>query len=531
MHLSRFLGKAKFALVGILAVIAGMAMGHLVAGLVQPAASPVLAVGSNVIDATPTSIKTWAIRRFGTADKAVLLSTVTVVALILAVAAGIFSRRRRNLALGLIGVLGVVVIAAAYRSPSTASGGSVPGARVWPGLTAMLVSGAVLVLLARFAAAGEPAEVASAESHESPLDHSAEGSFFGSTPRRRFLGVAVGVAGASVVAGSVGQRLARPEPVAALDGLTPDLPAPALPTGLDAKVPGISPFRTASRDFYRVDTALVVPRVDRDSWRLVVDGDVDKRLELTFEDLIKFPIVERDLTLNCVSNEVGGPYISSGRWLGVRTRDVLERAGVSPKADQVMSRSTDGMTISTPIKALTDDRDSIIAIGLNGEALPRKRGYPARLITPGLYGFVGATKWLKQLTVTTYEKSSAYWTDRGWAIDGTVKTQSRIDTPGGFDRVALGKVMVGGVAWAQRRGIEKVEIQIDNGPWQPVILGPEANIDYWRQWYFEWDVTAAGRHDLRVRATDGDGVVQTTDRVPPFPNGASGLASISVNAA
>lgn len=529
MHPSRFLATAKFALVGILAVIAGMAVGHLVAGVVQPAASPVLAVGSNVIDVTPTPIKTWAIRQFGTADKAVLLSTVTVVALVLAVAAGVLSRRQLRVALGLVGVLGIVVILAAYRSPSTASA-TVPGARFLPGLVAMLVSGGVLVLLARFAAAGDATDLPTAESHESPLDHSAEGSFFGATPRRRFLGVAVGVAGASVVAGSVGQRLARPEPVADLDGLTPDVAAPALPTGLDAKVPGISPFRTASRDFYRVDTALVVPRVDRDSWRLVIDGDVDERFELSFADLLEFPIVERDLTLNCVSNEVGGPYISSGRWLGVRTRDLLERAGVSPRADQVLSRSTDGMTISTPIQALTDGRDSLVAIGLNGEALPRKRGYPARLLTPGLYGFVGATKWLKQLTVTTYEQRSAYWTDRGWAIDGTVKTQSRIDTPGGFDRVDLGTVIVGGVAWAQRRGIEKVEIQVDDGPWQPAELGPEANIDYWRQWYFVWDVTTPGRHDLRVRATDGDGVVQTAERVPPFPNGASGLASVSVTA-
>ncbi len=239
------------------------------------------------------------------------------------------------------------------------------------------------------------------------------------------------------------------------------------------------------------------------------------------------PMVERDITLTCVSNEVGGPYTGAARWLGVRTKDLLERAGVRPGADQILSHSTEGMTISTPVQALTDDREALVAVGMNGEPLPNRHGFPARLVTPGLYGFVGATKWLTRMEATTYAAKRAYWTERDWATDAPILTQSRIDTPRGLDRRDAGQVMIGGVAWAQQRGIAQVEVRVDDGPWQVATLGPDAGIDYWRQWYLAWDA-APGRHSLSVRATDLLGELQPEGRTTPFPEGARSWHTIVV---
>ena len=271
----------------------------------------------------------------------------------------------------------------------------------------------------------------------------------------------------------------------------------------------------------------MIPRVSVDDWSLTIDGDVDRPFSLTFDELIRMPLVEADITLTCVSNEVGGPYIGGARWLGVRTRDLLERAGVRPGVDQIFSSSTEGMTISTPVQALTDDRDALVAIAMNGEPLPAVHGFPARLVTPGLYGFVGATKWLTRMEATTYAAKSAYWTDRDWATDAPILTQSRIDTPRGLNRLQAGRVVIGGVAWAQHRGIAKVEVRVDENGWQEAKLGPDAGIDYWRQWYLPWDALP-GRHQLTVRATDLDGNTQPEAKAPPFPKGATGWHSIVV---
>lgn len=540
--------RAAHATTGLLAAVAGMAAGHLVAGVLHPPASPVLAVSAAVIRLTPESVKQWAVRTFGDADKAVLVGSVTVVVLLLSLVTGRASRARPAVGLTAVGLLGVVSAIAAVTSPAVTSASDAgPVATVAPVLAAVVVAAGVLLGLRRRLVGGRPfiddaddvdvaAETPSSpvgdddrSPVEAPTDHAAVGHVPGAPARRRFLVGAAGVAGGSVVAGLVGHRLARPGAVDDLDGIAIDSPAPRLPTGLDREVPGITPFRTPTADFYRVDTALTIPRLDRDSWTLTIDGDVERRLDLSFRDLVEdFDVIERDVTLSCVSNEVGGPYVSSGRWLGVRTSDVLARAGVGSTADQILSRSSDGMTISTPIRALTDDRESMIAIGLDGEALPRERGYPARLLTPGLYGFVGATKWLVRLTATTYARDAAYWTRRDWATDAPVKTQSRIDTPKAFATVAPGPLRIGGVAWAQRRGITRVEVRVDDGPWQPAELGPEANVDYWRQWYHDVELAEPGRHDIEIRATDGTGEVQTAERTPPFPDGASGRASVVV---
>ncbi|MDP3894143.1 molybdopterin-dependent oxidoreductase, partial [Nocardioides sp.] len=305
-------------------------------------------------------------------------------------------------------------------------------------------------------------------------------------------------------------------------------PLDPLPTGLEAEHPGISSFQTPNEEFYRVDTNLTVPVVDIPGWTLTIDGDVDNELTLSFDDLTAMPLVERDITLTCVSNEVGGTYVGAARWLGVPLADLMERAGVGSTADQILSTAVDGFTISTPLAVALDGRDTMIAIGMNGEPLPRANGFPARLVTPGIYGFVGATKWLTRLTLTTYAAQEAYWTERDWATDAPIKISSRVDTPKPLSTVDAGKQVIGGVAWAQDRGIGKVEVRIDGGRWQEAELGPDAGVDYWRQWFLPWDA-ATGRHMIAVRATDLDGEVQTAARTTPFPAGSSGIQEIVVS--
>lgn len=311
----------------------------------------------------------------------------------------------------------------------------------------------------------------------------------------------------------------------------PTDPAPALPQGLETRFRGISDLQTASADFYRVDTRLVLPSVAVDGWRLTIDGDVDRTVDLSFDDLLAMRLVERDITLTCVSNEVGGKYVGAARWLGVPLRDVLDRAGIgSTGADQILSTDVDGFTISTPLEVALDGRDTLVAVGMNGAPLPQTHGFPARLVTPGLYGFVGATKWLSRLTLTTYDAAQAYWTDRGWATDAPIKLASRIDTPRPLSTVEAGEVVVGGVAWAQHRGVGGVEVSIDEGPWQQATLGPDVGVDYWRQWFLRWPAES-GQHTLATRATTLDGEVQTASRATPFPDGSSGVQQVVVNVA
>jgi DMSO/TMAO reductase YedYZ molybdopterin-dependent catalytic subunit len=296
---------------------------------------------------------------------------------------------------------------------------------------------------------------------------------------------------------------------------------------LEGQVPGLSAFVTPASEFYRIDTALVVPRVDPSSWTLTVDGMVDHPFSIGWDELLALEPVENAVTLACVSNDVGGPYIGSARWLGVRTSELLARAGVRVGADQVLSTSQDGFTVSTPLAALTDGREALVAYGMNGAALPVERGYPVRLLTPGLYGFVGATKWLVKMTVTTYATAPAYWTVRGWSTLGHIKPSSRIEVPRDRAPVRAGTVRVGGTAWAHGAGVGAVQVRVDRGPWQDATLGPDAGVEFWRQWLFDWDAVP-GEHVLQVRVVDGAGVPQSEDIVPPFPGGSSGLHQVSV---
>ena len=504
------LQRLTYAGFGILATLVGMAAGHLVAAIVDPASSPVLAVGSTVIDLTPTPVKEWAVQTFGTADKPILVGTVMLGAALLAAIGGILARRRFTAGALVLVLLVAVSGAAAVLRPGAGPLDAVPALA-----TALTGVGALWWLT--HAASGAGGGI--------PQD-SAEG------PSRRGVLVAAGVLTAAAAAmGGVGRLVSglRADP-GDVTLPAPADPAPAFPAGLDDRVPGISPFRTPNESFYRIDTRLSLPVTDTEGYELVIDGDVDKELSLSFDDLLDMDLIERDITLTCVSNDVGGPYVGGARWLGVRLTDLLDMAGVGDRADQILSTDVDGMTISTPLAVATDGRDAMIALGMNGEALPREHGFPVRMVVPGLYGFVSACKWLTRMTLTTYDEQQAYWTERDWATDAPIKVSSRIDTPKSFDEIGAGETFIGGVAWAQDRGVGRVELQIDGGEWQQAELGPSAGVDYWRQWYLPWDARP-GQHTLTVRAVTQDGETQVPAKAMPFPDGASGYQQIVVRVA
>lgn len=496
--------RAFAATSGAVAALAGAAAGHVVAAATDPATSPVLAVGSTVIDLTPTPVKEWAVATFGTWDKPLLIGSVLLGALALAALAGLLARRR--FAAGAATVVGLAAVtgAAALTRPAASPLDALPA------VVTALVGVGVLALLVR--PGGRP--------------RSGEGTATGAS-RRAVLGAAA--LGAAALAGA-GEWLARLR-TGPGDVTLPAAAKPAgeLPQGLERTVPGVSPLQTPTKDFYRVDTRLALPTVDVDSWRLTIDGDVEQEVSFSYAQLLAMPLVEKDITLTCVSNEVGGTYVGAARWLGVPLRTLLDRAGIDDtRADQLFSTDVDGFTISTPLEVALDGRDTLVAVGMNGAPLPVRNGFPARLVTPGLYGFVGATKWLSRLTLTTYDDAQAYWTQRDWATDAPIKIATRIDTPRPLSTSDAGQVVIGGVAWAQHRGIDGVEVQIDGGPWQPAELGPDVGVDYWRQWFLRWDAKP-GQHELAARATTLDGDVQTAARATPFPDGSSGIQRIVVN--
>lgn len=487
--------RARGALAGLAAAFVGVGAGHLVAALTRPVASPVLAVGTTVINLTPTPVKEWAVRELGTNDKPVLVGSVFAGTLVLAALGGILAAYR--FILGAV-VLVVLVAASAAAALSTPTAGPL---NALPSVVTAAVALAVLALLVRPRAPELPG-------------------------RRRFLVSVAAVTAAGAVAAAAGQWLiARARDISDVVLPRPAQPIAPLPEGLEYK--DLSAFRTPTKDFYRVDVNLVVPQVDPDDWSLHIDGDVRRTLRFSFDELLALPMIERDITMTCVSNEVGGGYVGATRWLGVPVRDLLDRAGVGTHCDQILSTAVDGFTISTPLAVARDGRDMMVAVGMDGEPLPRKHGFPARLITPGLYGYVGGTKWLTRLTLTTYAKHRAYWTRRGWATQGPIKIASRIDTPNSLGTISAGPTVIAGVAWAQHQGVAKVELQIDDADWVQVKLGPDAGIDYWRQWYFPWTATR-GTHTVAVRATTRDGAVQTSRRASPFPNGSSGLQQLVV---
>ncbi|MFI6421971.1 molybdopterin-dependent oxidoreductase [Streptomyces sp. NPDC050842] len=506
---------------GLVAAYVSLAVADLVAFWVRPEASPVPAVGDTVVDRTPAAVEQWAIRVFGESDKAVLQLGILVLLGLLAAGIGLLALRHRvagSVAVGAFGLLGA--LAAVTRPDSDSALDAVPslvGAAVGAVLLYVLIG---RLLAPRAGAAARP----------DATDRS---------DRRGFLIVAASAGLAATGAAALGRAAGSPvaENAAAsrasLRLPRPASAAPPVPAGAQLRIPGISPFLTPNRDFYRVDTALVVPKVDADRWRLRLHGGgVREERVLTLPELMARRVVERDLTLACVSNEVGGPYVGNARWLGVHLADLLREAGVRPpseggSADQLVARSVDGMTIGTPVEEVMDGRDALLAFGMNGEPLPFTHGFPVRMLVPGLYGYVSACKWIESIELTTFEAYDAYWVPRGWAAEAPVKTQSRIDTPRALARPAAGTVMIAGVAWAQHRGIARVEVRIDDGPWRDAKLAAEDSRDTWRQWVHPWQATP-GRHTLTVRATDGTGATQPEERTGTMPDGAQGWHSVVV---
>ncbi|MFI9402603.1 molybdopterin-dependent oxidoreductase [Nocardia sp. NPDC052316] len=591
------LNPPSAALAGVLAALMVLGVGHLVAALIDPAASPFYAMGASVVDHTPHALKDAAIRRFGSNDKLVLFLSMAGVMVVFAAILGLLERRR-PLGSVLLIVLGGVVLGAALQRPTATTWFALPtivgvaaGVIVlrvligWgsKGLGDEPVAGAAVPASAgpvagdataglgavdrtrparRWSGSGSsdrrparptdplvPArstgmnpptvEPASRSANTAPNGHatrpddSGRARSDGASPpekpsRRRFLLLSAGVGAVAVGAAVAGQWIgARLRDVVAdrAGFLVPRAaPAPPLGPGVRLAVPGLTDFVTPNDRFYRVDTALQLPALTSGDWRLRIHGMVDRPLEVDFDQLRQRAAVERTITMTCVSNEVGGELAGTAVWTGYRLADLLAEAGVHPDADMLLSRSIDGFTASTPVAAVTDGRDALLAVGMNGEPLPIAHGYPARLIVPGLYGYVSATKWVVDLELTRFDRAEAYWTERGWAAQALVKTAARIDVPAAFATVPAGDVIVAGVAWAQRRGIDAVEVQVDDQPWQPATLADEYSTDTWRQWTWRW-TAAPGAHTLRVRATDRDGVTQTDRRVPPFPDGATGWHS------
>jgi DMSO/TMAO reductase YedYZ molybdopterin-dependent catalytic subunit len=495
-------------LAGLLAVAAGTAVAELTAAATDPAAGPVVAVGSALVDAAPTPVKEFAVRTFGTADKPVLLTGIAVTLTVAAAVVGVLAARRRWYAPAAVAAFAATGAVAALTRPTATPPDALPS------LLGGAVTATALLFLLR-SRSTRPAGPTGTGRPPRLLD------------RRGFLGTAVLVGAGAGLAGGGALAVRRARGGAAVRARADvRLPAPASPAR--PLPPGQAPgFVTPTGDFYRVDTALTVPRIDPDGWRLRVHGMVDRPVELSFADLLRRPLVERYVTLNCVSNEVGGPYVGTARWLGVPLAPLLRQVGVHPDADQLVARSVDGMTIGTPVRTVLDGRDAMLCVGMNGEPLPLEHGFPVRMLTPGLYGYAGACKWLTELELSTFADFDAYWVRRGWAAQAPVKTSSRIDRPAPLSRLSAGAVPVAGVAWAQGRGISAVQVQVDDGPWRPAVLLPVPSGDTWVQWRFVWEATP-GRHTLRVRATDGTGSGQTGRRAAPLPDGSTGWHTVVV---
>jgi DMSO/TMAO reductase YedYZ molybdopterin-dependent catalytic subunit len=495
------------ALAGLLSAAVALGVAELVAGITGPLSSPVIAVGGVAINLTPVPLKDFAIAHFGSNDKNVLLAGIVVQLAIFAAVIGILAVRWLWIGLAGLAVFGALGVAAVVSRPSASL------SDVAPTLIGVAVAAVAMGFLIRAARLEDRDQAASAPG------------------RRRFLALGAAATVVAAASGWSGELLLRRFNVTALRAAV-RLPRPAVtaapvPAAASLDVSGITPFFSSNNNFYRVDIDLVVPQVSPQDWTLQITGMVDHPIELTFDDLLRLPLIEHDMTLVCVSDAVGGPYAGNARWLGASLPALLRKAGIRRGADQVLSTGTDGMTISTAVDTILDGRQALIAVGMNGQPLPTEHGFPARMLVPGLYGYVSATKWVTKLEVTTFARQQAYWTQRGYALKAPIKTESRIDLPRPLAQVPAGRVAVGGVAWAPHRGISRVQVNVDNGPWQTAKLAAADGTDTWRQWVWPWDAPP-GLHTLQVRATDGTGAVQTKGEAGVFPSGATGWDSVVV---
>ena len=524
------------ALAGLLAAAVALGVGELVAGFVRPASSPVIAVGDAVIALVPEPVTAFAIRTFGEDDKVALIVGTLVVVALYALIVGVLGLRDRRLAVLGVVLFGTVGALAALTRPAGEP------ADVLPSLAG--TAAGVLALLALLAPLATAPTSTPGPAPERPEDRRlldrlrevlASGDRSGAgLDRRRFFLTGAAAVGVAAVTGGGGRLLQRNTEVTSLRaGITlptPTSPAAALPAGADLSggIEDLTPLVTRNGAFYRIDTALIAPRIRPADYRLELTGMFDSPRTYTLDDLFgRADVIERDITLTCVSNEVGGSLVGSARWIGVPLAPLLRENGIRPGSDQLLCRSEDGMTIGAPTRSALEVEDAMLAFGMNGEPLPVIHGFPVRMIIPGLYGYVSACKWLVSIEATTFDAFDAYWIERDWAVDGPIRIASRIDTPDMGREFPAGRRAIAGVAWAQTRGIAKVEVRVDDGDWLEARLSPEVDADLWRQWVLPHDFTP-GRHVLTVRATGADGEVQTDERADPFPAGSTGWHSVEV---
>lgn len=501
--------RRPWLLAGVAVTVLAVGLAELLAWVTGPVGAPLTAVGGVLVDAVPAPVKDAAIALFGTADKLVLL--LVMAGGLVAVGAGIGAAQhaRRPAGTVLLGVLGLL------------------------GLLAVLTRAGVTVADTLPVAAGTAAgalALAALSRRVEPAGPDRDGM-----DRRDFVTVSAVLAVLGAAAGVAGRWASSAAARAPAARELLRIPAPAVrdpvPAGTDLGIEGVQPWLSPADDFYRIDTALSVPRIDVDAWELRIHGMVERELVLGFHELTARPLLERVVTLACVSNPVGGDLVGNAVWTGVPVRDLLAEAGPHPDADMVLSTSQDGFTASTPLSALTDpDRDALLAVTMNGEPLPFQHGYPVRMVVPGLYGYVSATKWVVDLELTRFDRAQAYWTSRGWSARGPVKMSSRIEVPSEGGRVDAGEAVLAGTAWAQHTGIAAVQVSVDGGPWQEAELAAVSSADTWRQWVLRTGLPD-GAHTARVRAVDRDGTVQTDDQAPPAPDGASGWHERSFTAA
>jgi DMSO/TMAO reductase YedYZ molybdopterin-dependent catalytic subunit len=501
---------------GVAAAAISLGVAELVGVPFSSRANARTAVGSAVVDLTPGPVKEWAIQTLGSLDKLFLSFAVLVAIATIAAIAGTLETRRRPVGSAMIAAAGVLGCVAVLSRQGATLLDTIPT------LAGTACGVAALRLLTR---------------RFWPDTTEAEGGADRDEPdARRRAWLMYGVLGFGLASGVAGALVTRLVNSVAADRMALTLPmprrsAPPIPAGVQPKGVALPSFITTSGDFYRVDTALSVPQLSHTDWRLRIHGMVDHEATYGFGDLARFDVVEMVTTLACVSNPVGGKLISTGVWTGYRLADLLAAAGVHADADMVLSTSIDGFTAGTPVQALTDGREALLAVGLNGQPLPVEHGYPARLVVPGLYGYVSATKWVVDLELTRFDRAQAYWTRFGWAARAPIKTESRIDVPRADQRLPAGPVVFGGVAWAQNRGVRAVEVMIDDGGWQPAEQGASYSNETWRLWSFPWEANTPGRHKITVRATDNTGAVQTADRVGSVPDGATGWHTVEFTVA
>lgn len=498
------------ALAGLLGAAAALVTIELVALADATGTSVTESVQNRFIDTFAGSLKDFAVSMFGRNDKAALQVGTAVVVLLLGALIGAAAGARWKLVAAAFGAFAVLGIAVALGDP--------------------LASGPVSVVAAVLGAlAGTVVALGLERRWRFPVP-AGRGTASGQpVPSRRAVLTGAGATAVALVAGASLARAARASMRQAATTVSRALPRPSrtvpAPTAQPFSEARLSPYITPTADFYRIDTALRVPVVDPSSWKLKVTGRVDRELTFTYDDLMARPLVEVPITIQCVSNEVGGDLIGTARWTGVPLAALLREAGVKDGADQIVGQSVDGFTAGFPTSVALDGRDALVVVGMNGRSLPAAHGFPARLLVPGLYGYVSATKWLEEIRLTTFADEQSYWIPLGWSRLGPIKTQSRIDVPSSGDTVPAGRRAIAGVAWAPHRGIAKVEVQVDRGPWQPAELGRVASDDTWVQWHLAWDAKP-GEHTISVRATDRTGEVQTAEQAPPDPDGATGHHTI-----